>query len=89
MHDAATRREFLDGVDVEGFVHALELLARGQRRLDVDKMIGQTGGDQLILHRRQALRTLGMHGAHVVQLAVGVRYECGAHVRSPDFGLPY
>ncbi len=39
----------------------------------------EPGGEQVILDRAQALRALGVAGAHVVGLAVDVAVERGRH----------
>ena len=77
MNNAAARHLFFNAIDIPGLVHALELLARGQRRLKVHEMVANANRNQLILHRRQALRTLRVHRPHIVQLAIRMRDKCG------------
>jgi hypothetical protein len=65
-------------------VHALELDACGERRLDVLQVIDQPRGDQLILDGGEPRRAFGMRGAHVVQQAVAMGQEGDGHVRPND-----
>jgi len=58
----------------------------GERRLDVEQIIDQSGRDQLVFHRPQARRLLGMLGAHVVQQAIVMADERRGHVM--DSTLP-
>jgi hypothetical protein len=52
------------------------MFALRERRLGMQQEVAQAGGDQLIIDRPQAFRTLGVRGPHVMQKAGGMRDEC-------------
>ena len=60
-------------------VHALEVLAIGERSLARDEARGEARGLERAQHGFQPLRGLGMSLAHFMQDAVGMREECGRH----------
>ena len=67
MHDAARGRSSGDRIDVMRRVNALEMLALRFWRILPSQMIEQAGSDQLVVHRTQPVRALGMASAHLVQ----------------------
>lgn len=58
-------------------VHAFEVLATDEWSVNLLKVIDQAGFNQLIFHRLEASRLLGMMGAHLVQQAVFMGDERG------------
>jgi MoxR-like ATPase len=64
---------------VAGAVGPFDLLERGQRRVHAHQRDVQPGGQQVVVDGIQPLRALGVAVAHVVQTAVGVAVEGGAH----------
>jgi hypothetical protein len=82
---AARRRRLEDAIDVVRLVDALELLARGLRRLALPEPRAEPrrleGGED----RLQALRRFGVSRAHLVQDAIGMREEDRAH--APILGV--
>jgi MoxR-like ATPase len=52
------------------------------------KVLGDAGGDQLIVDRGEASGLLGMMSAHVMPEAIGMRHESGPHDR-PSYRIGY
>ncbi len=68
-----------DPVDIAFGVHARQVFARGQRRLEMLDHGIQARGDQPILDRRQALGRFRVMRRDPVSGAIGVRDECECH----------
>ena len=60
-------------------MRAQQMLRIGNRRIMVGKIKIETGGDQPVLDRADAVGTLGVVRAHVVQQAVAVGDEGNRH----------
>ena len=75
---SVARRCAFDGVHIARIVHALELPARRERRIDVQQEVAQTRGEQLVVYRLQPGGRLRVSRTHFMQQTIGMRDESGA-----------
>jgi hypothetical protein len=66
MHRTLARGGIADRAHIFDRVHARELLVGRERRLEALQMLCDARGDELVLDRGEARRTLGMLRAHLV-----------------------
>ncbi len=78
---AAPRGRFEDEVHVRGIVDALEVLARGERRLPDREARGEPRGFERGEYRLQPRGRLRVPRPHLMQDAIGVREERRGHPR--------
>ena len=73
------RRDPIEGVQIRHIVHAENLLARRLRGLGAGDEKLEPRRDQLVFDGPEALRSLWMALAHLMQKALGVRDESDGH----------